>query len=76
MRESQTILGIIREGREEGLLLRARADILRALQIRFSQVPQDVQAAVDGTNDFDTLDRWFQSALTTSSLDDFRAAMK
>jgi hypothetical protein len=76
MRESQTILGFIREGEEKGLLVRARADILRSIQLRFSQIPQDVRVAIDGTNDIDTLNRWFDSSLTTSSIEEFRAAMK
>lgn len=76
MRESQTILGFMREGEEKGRLKHAREVILRALQIRFSQLPQDVQAAVDGTNAIDTLDRWFQVALTAPSLEEFRASMK
>jgi hypothetical protein len=76
MRESQTILGFKREGKEEGRLEMRREAILELLQIRFLQVPQDIQAAVNGTNDFDTLRRWFQSAASLTSLDDFRVAMK
>lgn len=76
MRESQTIRRIIEEGREEGRLEHAREIILMLLRHRFGTVPQDIQAALSGTSDLDTLDRWILSAASVSSLDDFRAAMK
>lgn len=76
MKESQTMLGWIRKGQQEGRLETKRADLLRVLRVRFrAEAPSDVQAAIDGTNDLDILDRRLDAAIAASSLSDFRAAM-
>jgi hypothetical protein len=74
--ESQVILGWKREGKQEGFLEATRAHLLMVLEIRFqAQVPAEMKAAIEGTNDLDTLSHWLRTALKISSLDDFRAAM-
>jgi len=76
MKESQTMLGWIRKGQEEGRLEAKRADLLRVLRVRFrAEVPSDLRAAVEGTNDLNILDRWMDAAATAASLTDFRSAM-
>jgi hypothetical protein len=76
MPESQTIRRIIGEGREEGRLEQTKESIQTILQARFGEEPQNLQTALSGTNDIDTLKRWLRSAATAASLDEFRAAMK
>jgi hypothetical protein len=76
MQESQTMLGWMRKGKQEGLLEKARADVLDLLRWRFgAEASEDVKAAVEGTNDLDILHRWLRAAATTSSLADFRSTM-
>ena len=76
MTESQTMLGWIRKGRQEGRLESKREDLLDLLRLRFQgEVPEDMKAAVDGTNDVDILHRWFKAAATATSLSGFRATM-
>ena len=76
MKESQTMLGWIRKGQEEGRLEAKRAALLRVLRGRFHvEAPADVRAAVDGTNDPDILDRWMDAAVAAASLSDFHASM-
>lgn len=73
-----------REGRAEGLaegmalgMLEARrADVLRALQMRFQVVPPaELIAAVRAASDLNRLSRWFDTAVTAPSLEVFRAVV-
>lgn len=73
-----------REGRAEGLaegmalgMLEARrADVLRALQMRFQAMPPaELIAAVRAATDLGRLARWFDAAVTAPSLDVFRAVI-
>jgi hypothetical protein len=63
------------EGREEGEVRRARAVIVRALQVRFGNVPEDVRARVENEGDLALLQGWFDLALTANSLAEFQAAL-
>jgi hypothetical protein len=77
MRESQIVLGWVNEGKIKGAVEKGRAYVLEVLRLRFQDpVPEAIRLAVEGTNDPDTLDRWFHVALTATSLAKFRAAMK
>jgi hypothetical protein len=77
MKESQFILRYIRRGQQEGEVRRGRADLLDCIQLRLQDpVPEEVRLAVEGTNDPDTLRRWNRVALTATSLDELRAAMR
>jgi hypothetical protein len=72
MRESTVINEWIADGRAEG----RRADLVRALRVRFrAEVPEDLLAAIEALSDGDELTRWFDAALTTGSMEDFRAAI-
>lgn len=51
MRESATYQAILEEGRDEGLLLARREDLLALLQERFGAVPPDGEAKVRATTD-------------------------
>ena len=76
MQESQTMLGWIRKGEHAGELRRMRAVLIRTLEVRFqAEIPSDLKAAVEGTNDLSILARWFDAALISPSLVDFRATM-
>ena len=80
MRQSQQVLEwqreAAREAANEANLNRTRTLLLRALELEFgSPVPPDLAAAVNQLEDINELDRWFDVAHTTSSLDAFRAAV-
>jgi hypothetical protein len=55
---------------------RARAFLLRTLQVRFQEVPADIAAAIAAQNDLDELTRLFDVALTAPSLERFRTVLE
>src|SRR3954462_11843173 len=56
VRESQIVLGWKAEGEQKA----RRADLLRALQVRFrTAIPNDLAVAVEAMTDLDELARWF-----------------
>jgi hypothetical protein len=72
MRQSQVVL----EWLTEAELKRARADLIRALQVRLeTEVPADLRATIEAKTDLDELTHWFDVALTTRSLEAFRTAV-
>lgn len=85
MRESQMVIETWRaEGRAEGtaegmargMFEARRADLLRALQVRFATVPPpELSAAVRGIEEMDRLCRWFDAALTAPSIEMFRTVV-
>ncbi len=77
MQESQVILGWMKRGKQEGTVENARAFLLEAVRTRLQDpVPEPVRLAIEGTNDPDTLTRWFKAALAVSTLDEFTAVMR
>jgi hypothetical protein len=59
-----------------GMLEARRADLMRALQLRFqSSPPAEWAAAVRSLDDLNRLSRWFDAALTAPSLDMFCAVV-
>src|SRR5205823_1570116 len=65
------------EGRAEGMILgmleARRADLLRALLLRFqAPPPADLAAAARALEDLNCLTHWLDAALTAASLDMFR----
>ena len=77
MRESTVISGWIAEGQAKGRLETQRADLLRALRVRFrSEVYEDLSAAIRDLSNGEELARWFDAALTAGSMDEFRAAVQ
>lgn len=77
MSESQYIKTFVLRGREEGVVIARRSDLLKAVRLRLQDpVPEPIRLAVEGTNDPDTLDRWFEVAITAGSLAELRSAMK
>jgi hypothetical protein len=68
---------VVVEGwRREGAISNAKRNVLRALELRFGVVPEDVAARVNALIDLAELDRWFDFAHTAASLDAFRAAIQ
>lgn len=65
------------EGVAEGMMLgmreARRSDLLKVLYIRFPEVPYDVTGAVRGMTEMDQLGRWFEAALVSPTLDQFKA---
>ena len=77
MKVSQTILGWKREGKHEGVIEARRADLLETVRVRLQDpVPEPIRLAIEGTNDPDTLTRWFRAALTVQTLDELRKGMR
>jgi hypothetical protein len=81
MRESQVIVEWQADAKARGLAQgqaeRARADLLRVLQLRFpGAVPSDLATRVERLTDLDELARWFDAAVTAPSLDAFRVAVR
>src|SRR5207237_6634505 len=61
----------------KGEVKRARTDLLRLLQSRLgAPIPEPLRLAIEGTNDLGILDRWFDTALTAASWEEFQAAMQ
>src|SRR5262245_35054312 len=66
---------IVLEWEARGALKTTRAYLLRALELRFkTAVPPEMRQAVQAQPDQETLDCWFDLALTADSLDQVRAA--
>jgi hypothetical protein len=60
-----------------GEVKRARADVIEGLRLKFrSAVPEPIRLAIEGTNDLDRINRWFESLFTVNSLAEFEAQMK
>ena len=77
-KQSQIVAGMAsgRRAAGEALRMSLRQNYCSALQVRFGpELPVDLQQAVEGQNDQATLDRWFDLALTTASLDQYRTAV-
>ncbi|MDQ2732898.1 MAG: transposase, partial [Armatimonadota bacterium] len=64
------------EGMAEGRVEAKRADLLRALQLRFEQVPSDLVTSINTQSNLDKLSTWFDAALTAASPEEFRAAVR
>lgn len=77
MQESQVILGWIQQGEQRGIVKNARAALLELVRLRLQDpVPEAVRLAVEGTNDVNTLNRWFRAAATAGTFAEFTAAMR
>jgi hypothetical protein len=64
MLESQVVNNWLNQGEMRGLVKKGRADLLKVLSARLpGPVPEAIRLAIEGTNDPDTLDRWFDAAL-------------
>jgi hypothetical protein len=73
VRESQYLKSFEAKGEVRG----RRADILEGLQVRLKgTAPEPIRLAIEGTNDLETLNRWFRAMLTVESWDEFQAKMK
>jgi hypothetical protein len=76
MRESQYIKRWEKVGEDRGILLTKREYLLEAVKLRLADpVPEAIRLAIEGTNDLQTLDRWYQAALTSRTLAQLRKAM-
>jgi hypothetical protein len=73
MRESQ----YLKSFEARGEVKRARADLLEGLGLKLGgTVPEPIRLAVEGTNDLNTIDRWFRALFSVSSWAEFQALMK
>jgi hypothetical protein len=76
MRESQYIKRWEQVGEERGILQTKREDLLQVVRRLEDPVPEVIRLAVEGTNDLQTLKRWFDAALDANTIAELRHAMK
>jgi hypothetical protein len=77
VRESQYLKSFEDKGRHEGEVKRSRADLLTGLGLKLGgTVPEPIRLAIEGTNDLDTLDRWFRALFTVNSWEEFQATIR
>lgn len=74
LRESPWYQEILTEGeqrgREQGLQQGARRQLMRVLQLRFGEIPQALQARLEGES-LEQLESLMDAAIAVSSLDEF-----
>ncbi len=75
MRESQYIKSWEKVGEDRGRLQTRREYLLKRVGRLVDPVPEAIRLAIEGTNDPQTLDRWFDAALDCSTITDLRKAM-
>ena len=76
MRESAFAQEWVAEGREAGLSIARRADIVRVLRSRLKLTEtEELAAALELIKEPDRLDHLFDIALTCATIDEFRAAL-
>jgi hypothetical protein len=76
MKESTIIQGWINRGHEQGAVEARRALLLKLIRAKLRDpVPEAVRLAIEGTNDSNVLDRWYDAALTAGNLQEFYAVM-
>jgi hypothetical protein len=77
VRESPYLKSFEDKGRQEGELRARRADVIKGLSLKLkSAVPEPIRLAIEGTNDLDTLNRWFEALFEVESWDEFQKRMK
>lgn len=73
MNESQ----VANEWRMQGRVREKRATVQRALELRFrAPIPPDLLEALQALTTLDDLSRWFDAALMTNTIEEFRAAVQ
>ena len=60
----------MQEGRQEGILLGTRLNIIKFLEARFS-ISKEIREKICAQEDLEILDAWLQYAVTASSQEDF-----
>jgi hypothetical protein len=77
MLESQIVLGWMKRGEDRGEVRKAAAFLLECIRTRLTDpVPEDLALAIEGTNDDQTLEQWFNIALQAQDISELRKAMK
>jgi hypothetical protein len=73
VRESQYLKSFESKGEVRG----RRAALLEGLECRLgSPVPEPIRLAIEGTNDLETLSRWFRALFAVNNWGEFQALMK
>jgi hypothetical protein len=76
VKQSQQVLEWQEEARKEAAADQKRADVLRALQLRYRvPVPPDMAATLQQTRDLAELSRWFDAVLLNDTLEALRTAL-
>ncbi len=68
------ITSIERLGRKTGMILTAREMVLKAIEIKFKMIPEDMKSAVENISVKETLDSLLGLAITSDDLNSFRKA--
>ena len=68
---------VIKEWKDEGRQEEKRNGLLQVLRVRFkTEPPPELTQMIQATTDLATLSRWFDAALETASLEEFRSRMQ
>lgn len=70
LRESPWYQEIEQRGREQGLQQGAKRQLMRVLQLRFGEIPQQVQTKLEGES-LEQLESLMDAAIAVASLDEF-----
>ncbi len=62
----------INEGIQQGLVLKAKEDVVEALELRFGTLPESIKNKLNGINDPDKLKALLRKAITIQKFDDFK----
>jgi hypothetical protein len=60
------------EGMAVGMAEARRSDLLKVLYMKFPDVPYEVTGGIRGMTELDQLSRWFEAAVVSATLDQFR----
>ncbi|MGH7200454.1 MAG: hypothetical protein ACREJB_07605 [Planctomycetaceae bacterium] len=72
MKQSQQVLEWQEEARKEGREEALRHNLVRALEVRFEGVPEELRSRITAQTDWATLNQWFDLALTAEDLESFQ----
>jgi hypothetical protein len=66
------VTSIERLAKQEGKLEKAREDVVKILKTRFGEVPEQIASLINTMNDLPMLERFFTSAITINSIEEFQ----
>ncbi|MBF0509120.1 MAG: hypothetical protein HQK57_09375 [Deltaproteobacteria bacterium] len=64
------------KGVQEGVLVKAREDIIEGIEIRFGQIPKEVTESISGLSDTMVFKSLLRQAFVSKNLDEFVQALR
>lgn len=62
--------------KQQGKLEKARANVIKIVQTRFKQVPDEVIQAIEAIDDESLLEKLFTNSIIVADLEDFQKVVK